>query len=83
MHSGLGLNDVVRKLAIRPREILGLPAIRIKEKEKANLTLFLPGKEWKLEEKAILSKSKNSPFVGKKLKGKIAGIVNGGKVLTF
>jgi dihydroorotase len=57
-----------------------LPVPKIKEKEKANLTLFLPNKEWKFEEKDIRSKSKNTPFVGKKLKGKIVGVVNNGQI---
>ncbi|MBI4945814.1 MAG: dihydroorotase [Bacteroidetes bacterium] len=78
-YSNLKLNDLIKKFAIRPREIFGLPVPKIKEKEKANLTLFLPNKEWKFEEKDIHSKSKNTPFIGKKMKGKIMGVVNNGK----
>src|ERR1035437_7485263 len=79
-YSNLKLNDLIKKFAIRPREIFGLPIPKIKEKEKANLTLFLPSKEWKLEVNNIRSKSKNTPFVGKKLKGKVLGVVNNGKI---
>jgi dihydroorotase len=82
-HSGLKLNDLIKKFAIRPRQILGLPVPGIKVKEKANLTLFLPNKEWKFEEKDIRSKSKNTPFAGKKLRGKIVGVVNNGKFQTW
>jgi dihydroorotase len=67
---------LVKLLAINPRKILGLPVPKIKIGEKANLTLFIPNKEWKLEEKNIRSKSKNTPFIGKKLKGKIVAVVN-------
>lgn len=74
---------LVRLLAINPRKILGLPVPKIKAGEKANLTLFLPNKEWKLEEKNIRSKSKNTPFIGKKLKGKIAAVVNNGMAEEF
>ena len=81
-YSNLKLNELIRKFAIRPREIFGLPVPKIKEKEKANLTLFLPNKEWKFEEKNIRSKSKNTPFVGKKMKGKVIGVVNNGKFQT-
>jgi len=80
MYSGLKLNDLVKKLCIRPREVLGLTVPKVKEKEKANLTLFLPDKEWKLEAGDIRSKSANTPFIGKKLKGKIVGVLNNGKL---
>ncbi|MFI5164228.1 MAG: dihydroorotase [Bacteroidia bacterium] len=78
-YSNLKLNELVKKFAIHPREILGLPVPKIKEKEKDNLTLFLPDKEWKLEEKNIRSKSRNTPFIGKKMKGRIVAVFNNGK----
>jgi dihydroorotase len=79
-YSNLKLNDLIKKFAVNPRQILGLPVPKIKEKEKANLTLFLPNKEWKFEEKNLVSKSKNTPFTGKKMKGKVVGTVNNGKL---
>lgn len=79
-YGNLKLADLVKKLSINPRLILGLAAPKIKEKEKANLTLFIPNKEWKLEAKDIRSKSKNTPFIGKKLKGKVLGVLNNGKL---
>jgi dihydroorotase len=79
-YSNLKLIDLIKKFSINPRKIFGLKDSRIKEKEKANLTLYLPNKEWKFERKDIRSKSKNTPFIGKKLKGKIVGIINKGKL---
>jgi len=81
-YSNLKLNDLIKKFVIRPREIFGLLVPKIKEKEKANLTLFLPNKEWKFEEKDIRSKSRNTPFIGKKMKGKIIGVINNGQIQT-
>ena len=47
---------------------------------KANLTLFDPGAEYIFEEKNIYSRSRNCPYIGKKLKGKTFGIINGDKL---
>lgn len=48
----------------------------IKEGEKAELTVFDPTIQWTLEKKHIKSKSMNTPFIGKSLKGKVLGIYN-------
>jgi dihydroorotase len=76
MHSGLSTLQIIDKIAIRPRQVLGLTVPTIKNGEKANLTLFSPTLEWTVEEKSIKSLSKNTSFIGKKLKGKVLGIVN-------
>jgi dihydroorotase len=62
-----------------PRKLLGLPAIQIKEGERANLTIFDPTKKWRFAEGDILSKSHNTPFVGAEFIGKVVGTVNNGK----
>ena len=74
----IGLEGIIDKMAINPRKILGLETPEVNIEKAANLCLFNPSTEWTLEEKDILSKSKNTPFVGKTLKGKIVGVVNNG-----
>jgi dihydroorotase len=76
MHSELTTEQIIEKIAINPRRILGLAQVIVKEGEKANLTLFCPAEEWTMTEKQVHSLSKNTPFAGKKLKGKVTGIVN-------
>lgn len=44
--------------------------------EKANLTLFTDSETYTFTKQDILSKSKNSAFLGTKLKGKVYGIIN-------
>jgi dihydroorotase len=67
---GLPLHQIIEKLTVQPRRILRQPQPRIAEGQAANLTLFDPQKEWIYTEAEIKSKSRNSPFIGAKLKGK-------------
>ncbi len=75
----LTLSQLIEKLSVNPRRILSLPPIVIHEGEMANLTFFDPEMEWKVDTQAFRSKSKNSPFHGRTLKGKAVGIINHGK----
>jgi len=77
----LTLNQLIEKLSINPRRILSLSLINIQEGETANLTIFDPEKEWMVDIQAFKSKSKNSPFHGRRLNGKAIGVINNGKVL--
>jgi dihydroorotase len=71
----------VELLALNPRKIFGLDAATINTGSTASLTLFNPKQQWMVEEKDIKSKSSNSPFIGKQLTGKAAGIVTKGKII--
>ena len=73
--------QLVDKFVTGPRAILGHAIPVIKEGEKANLTLFLPEQTWIPTEAETLSKSRNSPFYGKELKGRVLGIVHKGQVV--
>ena len=68
-------------LSVNPRKIFGLNEIKIEEGCNAMITLFDPGQKWIVTEKDIHSKSKNSPFIGKELTGKVIGIINKDNVL--
>lgn len=66
----------VEMAAVNARKILGLDIPVIKEGEKANITLFNSQAEMEFKKENIKSKSKNSPFIGKTLKGRVIGIIN-------
>lgn len=80
MTAGLPAADFVQMQTINIRAIFGLPLPELKEGETACLTLFAPGTEFVFEESMIRSRSKNSPFIGKQLKGKVIGIINGSNI---
>ena len=77
---GMAAEDFVQMQTVNARMLFGLPVPEIKEGEMACLTLFNPAAEFVFTEEMIRSKSKNSPFTGKKLKGKVTGIINKGQV---
>ena len=66
----------IELLSVNSRKLFGLDEIKIKEGANAALTLFDPNKKWTFTEKDVYSKSKNSPFIGKELIGKVIGIIN-------
>jgi len=73
--------DAVERLSVVPRKIFGLPVPVIEEKAAACITLFNPNADYVFDETMIKSKSKNSAFIGKQLKGRVVGIVNKGQVI--
>ncbi|MEJ8819591.1 dihydroorotase [Lacibacter sp. H407] len=66
----------VELVSINPRRVLDLEMPLIKEGEPANVTMFIPQATYVFTEDDIRSKSKNSAFVGRELKGKVVGIIN-------
>jgi len=72
----LSVDELLDKLVNNPRKILNLPVPEIKEGEKANLTLFNADEEWTYTEKEVRSKSRNSPYLGEKLKGRAVAVYN-------
>lgn len=73
----LSLTQLIDKLTHRPRQILRLPAVTIAEGQPASLTLFDPTGTWTYSRTA--SKSKNSPFLGQTLTGRVIGTVHQGQ----
>ncbi len=63
--------DVVRLTSYNPSILLGLDDKgTIEEGKTADITIIDPNKEYVYTKEMVVSKSKNSPFIGKKLKGK-------------
>ncbi|MFH6604065.1 dihydroorotase family protein [Maribacter algicola] len=63
------------------RERYGLPSESLEEGSRACLTLFDPTTEYVFEESHIASASKNSMFLGNRLKGRALGIINNGQAV--
>jgi dihydroorotase len=76
----LSIPDILRKMSPNPAKIVGLKPNSLNEGEVADITIFDPEARWVVKKEKFLSKSKNSPFVGRKLKGKILATVMDGRI---
>lgn len=77
----IGWKQLVEAMSLRPARILGLPGKgSLSAGADADITVFDPAPEWTVEAKNIESKSKNTPFLGRKMNGAAVITIVGGKV---
>ncbi len=72
--------DMVRLMSYGPAKILNIDRGEIKEGKIADLTIFDPNVEYTYTRDSIVSKSKNTPFIGKKLKGQVIYTIVKGEI---
>ncbi|MCK5178655.1 MAG: dihydroorotase [Candidatus Omnitrophica bacterium] len=74
--------QLAEKMSAAPARVMGLEGKGvIKEGADGDLTIIDPDAEWTVREEDFVSKSVNSPFVGRKLKGRVEATVCAGKVV--
>ena len=78
-HAGdLTLPQLFRAMSLNPTKRLGLSSGRLTQAAPADLVLFDPDAAFTLDRTTLNSKSKNTPFDGRDMQGKvIATYVNG------
>ena len=80
VHAGsLTLAQLFRALALNPAKRLQLASGRLSKGAPADLMLFDPSKPFVLDRTTLLSKSKNTPFDGQRLQGKVVATYVAGK----
>lgn len=77
----IGLLDLLTRLSQRPAEILDLKAGRLAKGWPADLLIFHPDRSWKIEPDNFASKSKNTPFEGLPVQGRVQRTVVDGRAL--
>ena len=75
-NSAMPLENLIKLLTTKPRQIMGFKSDLFLKGTPAEIAILEPDVEWVFDEKNIFSKSKNSPFIGKKLYGKIYGTIS-------
>ncbi len=75
------MKRAIEALSTEPAKKIGLKPPSIVEGEKAEFVIFNPNEPWEVTEDKILSKSKNTPLLGRKLRGKVKYTFFNGKIV--
>lgn len=78
---GIKLKDLIYKITYAPSKILKIERGFIEEGKRADIVVFDPDIEWIYTEDKIKSKSKNTPFLNWKLKGKVLYTIFKGEIV--
>lgn len=77
----LSWQQMAERMSAAPARIMGLEGKgEIAEGKDADITIIDPDKEWVVKKDEFVSKSQNSPFVGRKLTGQTVATICGGKI---
>ena len=77
----LDWSGLVKKLALNPAGILGIDKGTLRAGADADLIVVNPDQEWVVQKERLVSKSKNSAFLGKRLNGVVEYTICGGKIV--
>jgi dihydroorotase len=77
----LDTDTIINALTSNPKKIFGLEQTSIEEGKLASISLFTDSNTGVFEEKDILSTSKNSIFLNKKIKGKVYGVFSNNQLI--
>jgi dihydroorotase len=78
---GLTLRGIISLFTSGAARVLGVDRGVIEEGKRADITVFDPDVEWVYRKEDILSKSKNSPFIERRLKGRVTSTICKGRVV--
>jgi dihydroorotase len=77
------MSRAIELLSVNPRKIMRLKPILFASGEEANFSIIDPDAEWCVTPGTLKSKSSNTPFLNRSLKGKARGIFHKGKLLEW
>ena len=73
--------DLVKLTSYNPAKLLNIDKGILEEGKTADIVVFDPNEEYIYTKDTIVSKSKNSPFIDRKLKGKVKYTIVNGKIV--
>ena len=73
------LTQLVERMSRNPARILGLPCGVLKKGRPADIVIIDPDAEYTIDRNSFASKGRNTPFHGRKVKGRVVRTICGGK----
>jgi dihydroorotase len=64
-----------------PAKVLSLSGGTLREGAIADVTIFDPNEKWILKAQEMASKSKNTPFDGREMQGRVKATIANGKII--
>ncbi|MBN2289290.1 MAG: dihydroorotase, partial [Candidatus Glassbacteria bacterium] len=77
----LDLPTLIVRMSTAPAAVLGVPGGSLGRGDTADISVLDISKSWKIDKAAFYSKSRNTPFHGRAVKGRAQATVVGGKVV--
>jgi dihydroorotase len=77
----VGLSRVIAALTAAPSSVLGIEAGTLAPGRLADVTIIDPELEWEVDPRLFASKSRNTPFKGMKLEGRVTATIVGGETV--
>ncbi len=77
----LSLSDLLYRMSTRPAQLFKLPGGSLAPNAPADVVILDPDVEWTVDPKAFFSKSRNTPFGGRKVKGRAEVTIVRGRVV--
>ncbi len=78
----LTMDELLRKMCVNPANILGLNKGNLSVNRPADIVIFDPNEKYTIDVNSFKSKSKNSPFDGFEVKGRVKYTIVGGKIVV-
>ena len=75
------LGQIIKKMSVNPAKILGIPAGTLAVGANADIALIDLNEEWTVDPGKLHGKSKNTPFKGMTLTGRVKKTVLGGRLV--
>jgi len=77
----LSMSDLIAKMTCNPARLLNLETGTLSEGATADICIFDPEARWTLDRNKLFSKSKNTPWHGSEMLGKVTHTVKAGRIV--